>query len=128
MATAATGLGLGPEAFMRLLVTQLRHQDPLRPLEDREFLAQLAQLAQVERLARVEERLQAVAAAAEAGSRLEALSLAAALVGRAVELADGQRLLVVGAGPGEEGVTLVLEDGRRVGLAELRAVLAAGQP
>lgn len=130
-ATAAVGpaAGLGPQAFLNLLVTELRHQDPLQPVAGREFLAQLAQLAQVERLTRLEQQLERVARAAEAvqGSGGPWLA-AAALVGRAVELADGGRRVVVGAGPGDGGLVLWLDDGRRVGMAEVRAVLGAGQP
>jgi flagellar basal-body rod modification protein FlgD len=33
------------QEFLQLLVTQLRNQDPLNPVNDREFLAQMAQLS-----------------------------------------------------------------------------------
>ena len=39
---------LDREAFLRLLVTQLKHQDPLQPLDQSEFIAQLAQLQAVQ--------------------------------------------------------------------------------
>jgi flagellar basal-body rod modification protein FlgD len=41
---------LGKEEFLRLLVTQLRFQDPLKPMEDREFIAQLAQFNSLEQM------------------------------------------------------------------------------
>jgi len=42
--------GLGKDAFLNLLITQLRHQDPLNPMDDREFIAQLAQFSSLEQM------------------------------------------------------------------------------
>ncbi len=39
---------LGKNDFLRLLVTQLSHQDPLEPMDDREFIVQLAQFTALE--------------------------------------------------------------------------------
>lgn len=39
---------LGQEEFLKLLITQMTHQDPLSPQEDREFIAQMAQFSSLE--------------------------------------------------------------------------------
>lgn len=39
---------MGKEQFLQLLTAQLQHQDPMNPLEDKEFIAQLAQFSMVE--------------------------------------------------------------------------------
>lgn len=54
---------LGRDAFLRLLTTQLAHQDPLEPQADGEFIAQLAQFSSLEQLTSMRQTLDAIAAA-----------------------------------------------------------------
>jgi flagellar basal-body rod modification protein FlgD len=54
--TSRTG-GLGREAFLQLLVTQLAHQDPMQPQSDSEFIAQLAQFSSLEQLTNIQSTL-----------------------------------------------------------------------
>lgn len=42
--------GLGKDDFLRLLVTQLQNQNPLEPLKNEEFVAQLAQFNALEQM------------------------------------------------------------------------------
>jgi flagellar basal-body rod modification protein FlgD len=48
---------LDKDAFLRLLTTQLQHQDPLNPTDSTEFTSQLAQFSSLEQLSNVNETL-----------------------------------------------------------------------
>jgi flagellar basal-body rod modification protein FlgD len=50
--------GLGQDAFMKLLTTQLRYQDPTKPQNDSEFIAQLAQFSSLEKLTQIAQSLE----------------------------------------------------------------------
>ncbi|MCH4827637.1 flagellar hook assembly protein FlgD [Planococcus halocryophilus] len=41
---------LGQDAFLKILVTQMKHQDPMEPLKDTEFIGQMAQFTSLEQL------------------------------------------------------------------------------
>ena len=47
-AAAQVGTTLGQDDFLRILLTQLRFQDPLKPVDNEQFIAQLAQFSALE--------------------------------------------------------------------------------
>lgn len=49
---------LDKDAFLRLLTTQLSNQDPLNPIEDKEFIAQLAQFSSLEQMTAMNKNLE----------------------------------------------------------------------
>ena len=56
------------DTFLKLLVAQLRHQDPLNPADGTEFLTQLAQLGQLEQLMGVREEIESLRRVLEGGN------------------------------------------------------------
>jgi flagellar basal-body rod modification protein FlgD len=54
---------LGKDAFLKLLVTQLQHQDPTKPQADAEFIAQLAQFSSLEQLTEIAKGVETLVAA-----------------------------------------------------------------
>jgi flagellar basal-body rod modification protein FlgD len=74
--------GLDRNDFLKILITQLSHQDPTQPVEDKEFIAQMAQFSSLEQITNMNEGLSKVA-------DLVARSQALNLLGSAVDIADG---------------------------------------
>lgn len=79
--------------FMTLLVTQLRNQDPLNPMENNEMTAQLAQINTVSGIESLNNTMNSINTQIETTNSMQA----SALIGRAV-LVPGDRIMV-----GEEG-------------------------
>ncbi len=72
---------MGKDQFMLLLLAQLRNQDPLKPMEDREFIAQLAQFNMVEQMQQMNEGLLSM-------MYMDQFSQAAPLIGKTIEAID----------------------------------------
>ena len=61
------GTGMDKNAFLRLLVTELRHQDPTQPMQDREFVAQMAQFSSLEQITSMNNAMQSLQNSFRAG-------------------------------------------------------------
>lgn len=49
---------MGKDQFLKILITQLQNQNPMQPMEDKEFIAQMAQFTSVEQLSNISGQLQ----------------------------------------------------------------------
>ena len=76
-ATGASTLGL--QDFMRILLTQLTYQDPLKPMDNQSFMAQMAQFTSLEQTQRLNDRVQQLI---ENQAALQSVSL----IGRTVDV------------------------------------------
>ncbi|MBE0343336.1 flagellar hook capping protein, partial [Paenibacillus sp. 28ISP30-2] len=61
---------MGKDQFLKILITQLQNQDPMQPLEDKEFIAQMAQFSSVEQLMNISTQLNPLGQAERKGTRL----------------------------------------------------------
>ncbi|MFJ2489298.1 flagellar hook assembly protein FlgD [Pseudomonas sp. NPDC087639] len=78
---SATGKqALGKDAFLQLLVTQLKNQNPLDPQDNSEFVAQLAQFSSLEGITTLNDTVTGIAGNYNSSQALQASSL----VGRSV--------------------------------------------
>ncbi len=79
---------LDQNAFMKLLVTQLEHQDPLEPVQNEDFIAQLATFSSLEELESLNENIIAMIALNQSNALLSQLTQGSALIGRTVSWTD----------------------------------------
>jgi flagellar basal-body rod modification protein FlgD len=81
---------LGKDAFLRLLTVQLKNQDPLEPIKNEAFVAQLAQFSSLEQLQNINTTLSAgnAGGATREGATLAAVgnNTAVSLIGKQVEV------------------------------------------
>lgn len=61
--TSTTGLqanSLGVQDFLKVLLTQLTYQDPLKPMDNQEFMAQMAQFTSLQQTQQLNDRMDAL--------------------------------------------------------------------
>ncbi len=100
---------LGQEEFLNLMITQLKNQDPFKPLESGEFLGQLAQFGTVSGLAGLQTSFNSLASSLVSNQALQA----AGLVGRTA-LVESDTAALPAGGIVEGAVELPATSGRVV--------------
>ena len=71
---------LGQAEFLRLMTTQLANQDPLQPIQDADFIAQMAQFGTVNGITELQSSFDTLASAMQSNQALQA----SVMVGRTV--------------------------------------------
>lgn len=90
VASQFAGQEVNKQQFLDLLVTQLRNQDPLSPMENEAFLAQLATFSQLEETQSTNDLLGDLIHLNQADLALGGLAQGAGLVGKVVEYVNPQ--------------------------------------
>jgi flagellar basal-body rod modification protein FlgD len=84
---------LGKDDFLKLLITQLSHQDPTAPMQDKEFIAQMAQFSSLEQMTGMNTQMTGMAADFSRLTSMLSGGEAYSALGKNVELLDGDRLV-----------------------------------
>jgi flagellar basal-body rod modification protein FlgD len=108
--------------FLELLVTQLKNQDPMSPLQPHEFAAQLAQFASVEQLTQLNQAVAAQDQSIQVLAMLGQTTFSASLIGKQV-LADGNQVSI----PTGRAASVTVDVGGSGGTATLRLLDASGR-
>lgn len=80
---AGPGGDLGKDQFLKLLLAQLKNQDPLKPMDDSQFIAQLAQFSALERMQELDNHMARLL-------EVEQFGQAYGLIGKEVEARTGK--------------------------------------
>jgi len=107
-AAQSSGASVDYQSFLRLLVAQMKNQDPTAPMDSTDYVAQLATFSQVEQSVQINARLTEILQASVLGQ-------ADAIIGRTVTSADGKITgTVAEVRLFSDGIIAVLEDGHEV--------------
>ncbi|MBU6955223.1 MULTISPECIES: flagellar hook capping FlgD N-terminal domain-containing protein [unclassified Hahella] len=100
---------VGIEDFLQIFLTQLTFQDPLEPVDNREFIAQLAQFSSLETATRTNENIEGLL-------DVQSVAQTVGLIGKTVQVNDEQGFAVgkvstITFNNGKPEITMVQEDG-----------------
>lgn len=101
---------LGMDAFLQLLVTQLQYQDPLSPMDDKEFVAELAQFSSLEQLTEINTGIENLSSIGQEQQLLGAVNFIGKTIeanGTAVSLSEGTASAVTFTLPDDASTCLV---------------------
>jgi flagellar basal-body rod modification protein FlgD len=99
---------LGKDDFLKLLIFQLQNQNPLEPMKNEEFVAQLAQFNSLEQMQNLNKTMSSM-------TSLQVLTQTSSLIGRVVEAMNSDSKVIQGVVKGvamKDGVAqVVIYDG-----------------
>jgi len=107
---SASDISVDYDTFLKLLVAQLKNQDPSEPMDPAQYVAQLATFSNVEQAIKMNSKLDSLMTAT-------ALSQADGLIGRTLTSADGTvsgKVKSIQAVSG--GAVAILENGKKIDL------------
>ncbi|TPK58821.1 flagellar hook assembly protein FlgD [Mesorhizobium sp. B2-4-19] len=96
------------QSFLKLLIAEMKNQDPTKPMDSTQYVAQLATFSQVEQSVQSNTKLDQI-------MQSSALSQADAIIGRSITSADGKTSgTVASVTLASSGLIAVLQDGTKV--------------
>ena len=111
-ATANSAFGLDFQSLLKIILTQLTYQDPLKPMDNFEFVSQLAQFTQIQQSQSISDQLTNLLAAQSA-------TQATSLLGKTIDVTSGQApqsgvVKSVSFASGQPEVTILTADNQTV--------------
>lgn len=111
--TAKSGAAAAQDRFMTLLVTQMKNQDPLNPMDNAQVTSQLAQLSTVTGIDKMNTTLESLISSFQSNQSLQATNMighGVLVPGASVALADGKGVLGVELAEPADKVQVTIRD------------------
>ena len=106
--TSTSKTAVDYQSFLKLLIAEMKNQDPTKPMDSTQYVAQLATFSQVEQSVQSNTKLDQI-------MQSSALSQADAIIGRSITSADGKTTgIVASVTLASTGLIAVLQDGTKV--------------
>ena len=118
-ATTAPKKELGKNDFLLLFTTQLRAQDPLKPMDSTEFTSQMAQFSSLEQLTNINTNLNNLLLFQNSLQNVSATSM----IGKRVTLSNDEVHTVAGVAFDNNLTYLKLDNGDNIQLSEVKEIL-----
>jgi flagellar basal-body rod modification protein FlgD len=111
---------LGKDAFLQLLVSQLKNQDPMKPMEDSQFIGQMAQFSALEQMQNLNQTM-------AASAHFQDLTQASAMIGKYASVVNADGGVITGQVSEirqANGKTTVVMDGKEYDSTTINRVSA----
>ncbi len=106
--TAPSKTQVDYQSFLKLLIAQMKNQDPTNPMDSTQYMAQLASFSQVEQSVQINQKLDQML-------QSSTLDQAAAIIGRTLTSADGATTgKVAEVRLVSDGIVAVLQNGAKI--------------
>jgi flagellar basal-body rod modification protein FlgD len=132
-ATATDSAAATQDRFMKLLVTQMKNQDPLNPMDNAQVTSQMAQLSTVSGIDKLNATLQSLMGSYQSSQSLQATSMighGVLVPGSSVALSGGKAILGMDLAGAADSVKVTVKDasGKAIHTINIGASDAGVQP
>ncbi len=111
------GASIGSDGFLKLLLEQMKQQDPLSPNSSQDIMMQMSSVSSLQQMVAQNEKLDEIL-------QTSSVQSASNLVGRQIRLSDGLTTSVAAAELRGQAVFLQLQNGGSAPLSQVREILA----
>jgi len=108
---------LGKDDFLNLLIAQLKNQDPLNPMKDQEFIAQLATFSSLEQVSNMNKNLEKFLKQ----QSYQNATVASTMIGKEITSIEGEKGVVASVKIEDSGVYLSV-NGKNIAFNDIKEI------